>query len=506
LYQNGTLPVQWASSITPPPAAATATWALTSVADHLGNTYTVTYNVPGTGSDFSVARIDYISSTAQTLYNSAVVFNYQSRPDIVPLYQAGALTQWQTLLSSIQIYSGWTSLPGYVTEPTLVRTYNLTYGSVSNNGSSMMSTIQVVGSPAYNSVHSDQTSLQWGPAGINPPNGFSAPVTIPNLVQQTTANTLVADFNGDGISDLAGYAAGSGWNICLSQPAIGIPSQFAACQNWAGPAQPFAQTLIGDFNGDGFADLAATDVLGDGKWQVCPSTGSGFQSCVNWTGPPAIAGNTVAGDFDGDGRTDLAAYTDTTGGTQWTVCLSRFQESGNAQCTNVAAVAAGVGQIVTGDFNGDGLTDIASYVSGSTWNVCLSNPPVQGSVGFTGFTCSNWTNGPASGPTNNVVGDFNGDGLTDFATYSTSGWTVCLSTGVNFACITWTGPNVPSQAPIVGDFNGDGLADMAVFDGAAASANWTVCLSNGSNTFKCGTWTAFGSSVAVQPELTHMKG
>jgi hypothetical protein len=90
---------------------------------------------------------------------------------------------------------------------------------------------------------------------------------------------------------------------------------------------------------------------------------------------------------------------------------------------------------LVGDFDGDGKDDIASYHPGSgTWWVSVS----EGDR----FSTGKWdTFSTGTGWTSQVVGDFNGDGLDDIANYHVSSdrrW-VSVSNGVNFVTTNWTG-------------------------------------------------------------------
>lgn len=130
--------------------------------------------------------------------------------------------------------------------------------------------------------------------------------------------------------------------------------------------------------------------------------------------------------------------------------------------------------LVTGDFNGDGITDLvvpqplgqneqpycfyigtgagtSSSFNGETYNFCPGRDQTY----------------PPSPPLSRtyLVGDFNGDGLTDFIQVNAgmgAAWTPWLSTGSGFTSGT-TGTT--GQIPfVVGDFNGDGLSDLLYMD------------------------------------------
>jgi PKD repeat protein len=115
----------------------------------------------------------------------------------------------------------------------------------------------------------------------------------------------------------------------------------------------------------------------------------------------------------------------------------------------------GTGYSWTGDFNGDGLTDIASADSGKVYmNLSTGNRfqsetwSVPNSWGGAGYS---WT------------GDFNGDGLTDIASAYEGNVYMNLSTGNRFQSETWSVPNSWASADYTwtGDFNGDDLTDIA---------------------------------------------
>jgi hypothetical protein len=81
-----------------------------------------------------------------------------------------------------------------------------------------------------------------------------------------------------------------------------------------------------------------------------------------------------------------------------------------------------------------------------------------------GFNTYEWKGAWGSdGPI--ITGDFNGDGKTDVMMWreSTKSWTVNLSTGNGFSDYEWQGA-WGSDGPIVsGDFNGDHKTDLVVW-------------------------------------------
>jgi hypothetical protein len=143
----------------------------------------------------------------------------------------------------------------------------------------------------------------------------------------------------------------------------------------------------------------------------------------------------------------------------------------------------------TGDFNGDGLTDLAS-ANGGNVNMKLST-----GAGFswnTWYVPNTWGSSTYTWP-----GDFNGDGKTDLATAVGGSVYVRLSTGSGFTQQIWSVPANWGGAGYVwtGDFNGDGKTDVA----SAIGGNVYVNVSTGSG-FVQSVWSVSSSWGA--PEYT----
>jgi hypothetical protein len=143
---------------------------------------------------------------------------------------------------------------------------------------------------------------QWW---VGTPAGGS--FTTTNWATWSTAITWVdvqtGDFNGDGKTDIIGRDQGSGtWWVGLSNGVSGFTT--TPWSAWS-PAVTWADAQVGDFNGDGKADIAAR-VVQDGSWWVGLSTGTGFTT--SWWGgwsPVVTWADVRLGDLNGDGKADL---------------------------------------------------------------------------------------------------------------------------------------------------------------------------------------------------------
>jgi len=118
-----------------------------------------------------------------------------------------------------------------------------------------------------------------------------------------------------------------------------------------------------------------------------------------------------------------------------------------------------------GDFNGDGIFDIATiWNNGGTATIA-----VRLGTG-TAFTVATWSDGANTFRDSDVwlPGDFNGDGLVDLANVeldgARTGMRVFLSTGSSFEYSPWwlggSSYDLGEQRYVVGDFDNDGRADI----------------------------------------------
>jgi hypothetical protein len=201
----------------------------------------------------------------------------------------------------------------------------------------------------------------------------------------TVKNKSVADFDGDGKTDLSVYDPANGnWFITQSGNSTVISQNFG----FTG-----AKLVPGDYDGDGKTDRAVYDPA-NGNWFIFQSSTSIIRT-QNFGFTGAIP---VPGDYDGDGKTDLAIYDPTNG--NWFI----FQ-SGNGTVTSQNFGFTG-GVPVPGDYDGDGKTDLAVYdPTNGNWFIYQSGTSTvtSNTFGFSGAKL--------------VPGDYDGDGKTDLAVY-----------------------------------------------------------------------------------------
>jgi len=198
---------------------------------------------------------------------------------------------------------------------------------------------------------------------------------------------------------------------------------------------------------------------------------------LNPSNPPTGANplSIATGDFNNDGIPDLAIANSGSGTV--TILLG----TGNGTFTQAANSPIVVGDfpwsLAVSDFNGDGNADLAVVNYGdNSVTILLGN----GDGTFTPMSPV----ALGSSPTFLAVGDFNMDGVPDMAVVNSGGGTVTILLGNGNGTFTQAANSpVPvsySYSLAVGDLNGDGIPDLAVVSAVGYVA---ILLGNGDGTF-----------------------
>jgi hypothetical protein len=184
--------------------------------------------------------------------------------------------------------------------------------------------------------------------------------------------------------------------------------------------------------------------------------------------------SSVAGDFNGDGIPDLAVATYT--GNALDILIGNGD--GTFQTAVPYALTSAASSVVVGDFNGDGKLDLA-VANWQTNDVSIFIgvgdgtflPQVKYAVG--------------AEPTSIAVGDFNRDGIIDLAVTNQVGNTVSVLIGQGDGTfqpqVTYATGAAPNSIT-TGDFNEDGKLDLVVANHGGSTIS--ILIGNGDGTFQ----------------------
>ncbi|MEO6995371.1 MAG: immunoglobulin domain-containing protein [Lacunisphaera sp.] len=235
------------------------------------------------------------------------------------------------------------------------------------------------------------------------------------------------------------------------------------------PYAPPTTKALGDYDGDGKADLVWTNTQ-TGERSMWLMNGSGMKAGASLGVVPVEWVVSATADFDGDGKADIFWTNRVTGDRAiWLMDGSTMRSNTFMGTVPVDWVISG-----TGDFDGDGKQDLVwtNTTTGDRAMWLMNGNAVKGG-GYLGTVPVAWQ---ISG-----VGDFNGDGKADLIWSNTvtgehSMWFQNGSTTISGATLN----TVPVAWVIsgVGDFNGDGKAD--VFLTNTVSGDRVIWLMNGS--------------------------
>lgn len=203
------------------------------------------------------------------------------------------------------------------------------------------------------------------------------------------------DYNGDGNADVVVYSRSTAWWMVYY-----TGTGYATYYQWG---SYYCIPAPGDYDGDGKSDFALYDFT-TGAWYIFKSsTSTWLVYGVTFGGYGYIP---VPGDYNGGGQSDVVVYSEELG-----LWLLYYTETGSSEyLTNFG----GPGYIpAPGDYDYDGVTDFGLYDYWYGYWYIWS--PVNGWITDPdGFKWANY-NGYYYTP---VAGDYDGDGLSDLAIYS----------------------------------------------------------------------------------------
>jgi hypothetical protein len=305
------------------------------------------------------------------------------------------------------------------------------------------------------------------------------------------------DFNGDGKSDILWRGDDGTMRDWLGQSGgtfVGNKAHFDV-----NPGSFWHVAGTGDFNGDGRLDILWRGDDGTMRNWLGQPDGSFVGNIAHFNANPGLSWHVVGtGDFNGDGKTDVLWQNDDGTMRNWL-----GQADGNL-IGNAAHFNANPGTswhvAGTGDFNGDGLTDVFWRNDSGLVTEWLGQP--DGNLVGHPLNVNPGTSWHVVG-----TGDFNGDGRDDILWRNDDGtmrdWIAQTDgTFVGNAAHFDANPGADWHVVGIGDYNGDAIDDLLFQNSSGQVAEW-VGQADGSFAVNANVNTNPGLTWHVQDPFVH---
>lgn len=407
---------------------------ISKVTDKYGNYYT--YHYYNQNGEVAIKEIKYTgNANAGILPYNSIKFYYDTREDQNTKYFKGNELQTTLILREIDVFCEGQSIKKFVTAYDLI------------DGKSFLTSITEYG---LDNTHLNPTKFGY----VNTNNFYpEQSVNITAAQLPALADYKVADFNGDGKSDVLAYLYNNpidissgqrlyyGWELYINQndgttyskvdSKFGnfFPYSYYGVPNTYSPDAEGTTSI--NLNGDDKEDaLFLTSAGGNTSYTVQISNGNGFVPGFMFNLPTGA--NIIFADIDGDKIPEGIAYYSPTNSLYIVNFKTKLCQVKNASTSVIDPIystgTSGTFNIIqTIDYDGDGVQELLVEIN-SKWRVLKVgqyNPNAnQGASNFilTVLATDDIFALPTTGAYSyeNMFADFNGDGLTDNLTRATT--------------------------------------------------------------------------------------
>jgi hypothetical protein len=308
-----------------------------------------------------------------------------------------------------------------------------------------------------------------------------------------------ADLNADGYPDLVFANEGAEAGIENLAPDRGLssyiywgsPTGFDPARRFLLPTLGARDVVIADVNHDGFPDIAFVNNSPSGKGiQVFLGSPAGYSDKATQAIPLNDATSIRSADVNHDGFADLLIGTSAnfstapgaigrrTGKMTHNVYIYFGSPQGISVQHLVTLPALEPSDVAVGDFNHDGLADIA--IANSTDGIYSTVPSYIYWGSAIGFDVKHRTELPTLGATGVVAADINGDGFPDLIfSNSNDGKTYDVPSYIYWGSATGYAPYLRSEVQGFGavsvtaaDLNGDGKPELVLVNENSGNFGW----------------------------------
>ncbi|PJJ80285.1 RHS repeat-associated core domain-containing protein [Mucilaginibacter auburnensis] len=454
------------------------------------NTYSINYmdNPQNVRISYTYTKSNEVSVIDQIAYGALnsgtainqINFTYDVRQRTGQLYIGGTEIRLTKILKQIDVVGNGV---GY-------RTYALTHNTIIGFNYEQIATIQEISGDGTKSF--EPIYFYYGD---NHPYFNVTTSTDPYLsgISGLKSNVLTGDFNGNGKMDIVVYPTGKNKFWIKWDPgkitsdaftdAVDTSFFFAFASTYLKADNKVAigqGLLLVQEPSDG---VIVFKTYSEGAYSVVQKEyqriwNAPVKACAPGTNPSLqIPRRYCSGDFNGDGLTDVIAFSlpySNNGCTSDTTARIHFINLDRRLSSNFVTASGSLirtigsnDKIYTGDFNGDDKTDLLHITPERMYVYNLNE--ANELVLLWAFTSPTT---PTAFPP--LFGDFNGDGKTDimFPTANNNIFTLFISTGKGFIKQDKTYPFSSANALIPNDANNDGKTDIISYTTTTNNAHW----------------------------------